>query len=324
VALSLLLATLVCQPVCAKGHLVPLDPQGEVDPDARDQAALERLFRDSYNRRYEGVETMGEQPESFSGAFYVFQKALILLLSDSEKLKEALKQGTSPWFDPAYPPAPLPTRSGKGTLMPSPQNIVPANTEGNAPQIYAPDFQTLERIRDLIDRVRSAERNKQTKKLASLNREFSELLREQLAEMERRIRENPNQPVIGMGILDGEDGASIVTLSPAELENSLDGLEGTTSSSGPAPPSSRVLPKGSRRDLSPEALKYFEKAKAGMNQPMTYAERVEFEMGLVNYGFELRSPEDPREGVPAYSPLDSTDPSEVFFGGAANLIGKSR
>lgn len=286
---------------------------------------MSRVFRDTYNRRFSSTEVMATSPDTSEGAFYVFQKALVMLLSHKENLKMAVElESRSPWFNPSFPRDRLETGGDGGDLYPAYQNFVPSNTEGTLPRIYAPSDASLEKIRELYEKVRRAERSGSShEEMSRLNGQFLEIMREEIESFRELAEEDESGvPVIGMGVRQRGETMEVLTLDPERLAEGIEALGGRPQEEDPdssrSGPGSLTSQTGSRRSMSPAARNYFEKARRDLNQPKTYAERVEFEMSLVNYGFELGSPEDPREGVPAYSPLDSQDPSEVLFGGAAN------
>jgi hypothetical protein len=241
------------------------------------------LFQEAYNRRFEGSRVMTDDPYSVEGAFYVFQKAAALMMADPDVRRKVLAGAKDGAWFDPDFPGP--------EVGVSPEVVAPPG----GGRLYAPSYQTLESIRELFERQRRARQSGDQDALKDLDREFRGLLRRETDSMDEVLREDgDDSPILGFG----RTGAGPVA-----------------SSGSPA--------SGPMRTASPAVREYLRRAVEGMNQPMTYQERWQFEMGLEARGFELSSPEDPRKGVPSYNPYQAFPP-EVFFGGAANLSSRPR
>lgn len=314
----------------AQGRLVRLDPGDERDPAFRDEEALRAVFRSAYQRRFDGVDLMARDPESLEGAFFVFQKAMVLLSAEPEALERALAgQGVRTFLRPGM--------RGAGQVAPSLQGLVPEG--GTPPRIYAPSYESLDRIRDLAARIRQAETQGDRDELPALEAELMGVLRREIGGMSKAAELSASgESIFGLGTRDDGAGPVPLTLDPDRLAlraaqiGTSDPTEAaaldTGGSPGGEPPprassSGAGAAQGSSRSMTPAAEQFYDETAGRFNQPMSHAERWRFEMGLQNFGFELSSPEDPREGVPAYTPIRG-DPGEVFFGGASGLRRSAR
>lgn len=292
------------------GRLV--DVTGPLGPE--DPGSFAVLFQEAYNRRFEGTRVMTDDPYSLEGAFYVFQKAAALMMAPPEVRRKVLgKAKAGAWFDPDFPGPEVGVR---------PEVVAPPG----GGRLYAPSFQTLERIRALFERQRGASRSGDEGALRSLDDEFRSLLRSETSAMEEAVEQDGGEaPILGFGRAGAEADAAGRKLDPAAIRTALGNLADDEEGDGASHATTRGAGGGSGPLRAPSAAvrDYLKRAVEGMNQPMTQQERWQFEMGLEAKGFELSSPEDPREGVPSYNPYQAFPP-EVFFGGAANLSSRPR
>ena len=309
IAVLLALGILLPSVQAAGGRL--LDVTGPLGPD--DPGGYAVLFQEAYNRRFEGTRVMTDDPYSLEGAFYVFQKAAALMMADPEVRRRAMAEaGPGAWFDPDFPGPEV----GVGPEVKAPPG---------GGRLYAPSYQTLERIRELFERQRQARRSGDDEALANLDSEFRGLLRGEADSMDEALQsDGGDSPILGFGRAGAGPDAGARNLDPGAIRDALgqedDDQEG---SSGGSLVSASGSASGPMRAPSQAVTDYLRRAVEGMNQPKTYQERWQFEMSLEAKGFELSTPDDPRKGVPSYNPYQAFPP-EVFFGGASNLSSRPR
>ncbi len=309
----------------AQGSFVKIPQEQTGDsPEERNHLAYQDIFQRTYNRGFEGEQVMKDDPSSVEGAFYAFQRGLTILMADPETIENTPTGSGSFWFPKSRSSSEAQPAPGR----PKPDSRLPQTEGGDTSMsLYAPDFNTIDRIRDIYERMRSAERNGDQERIADLDSEFQQILRDQIEQIARLQEEEPDTELIGLGKV-GPD-SEILRLNAGDLRRGVEARPGrhvyavNPEESSPATLDFSGNQTGPLREPSPEVTAYLKAAMDGMNQPMTQQERFHFEMELGAHGFELSSPSDPRKGVPSYNTYQAYPP-EVMYGGSSNLSSRKR
>lgn len=310
VALALLAA-----PCVRAGQAVALDPGGAESGPAADEAALASAYRSAYGRRFSGYAAASRQPGTRDGAFVVFQKALILLMTDPERMRQALsQQDRSPWFDPGFPSTPLAPVGSGGTIVPSGYQIAGRGASGELRKIYAPSDEALERIAALAQDIAEAEARGDRGRLDQLQKDFLGVMQGEIRELGALM--GGGEAIIGLGVRDTAGNLEPVRFDPGVLDRGVAVLSGDPPSPGPQPG------LGSRRTMTSKATAYYDRVGEEMNRAMSNSERTKFELSLPAAGFELANPDDPQEGAVIYD-LYQAMPIDVV-GGGLNLDSRER
>ncbi len=284
---SLLLLALAV-PALRAGELVQLDPRGvgRDSSNQRDEAALQNAFARAYGEDFPGYGRASRDPRSRAGAFVVFQKALILLTTDVERLQGALKsEDKSPWFDPDFPQVALSPRGTGGTIIPTGYKVTDDGAFENPPQIYAPSSGTLDRIARIAEEMRRAESLGDRSAIDRYQREFLAAMAGEIRELEGLVRSG--SAVQGLGVRDVEGRLEPVRFEPNVLREGLEGLERAAAAApGGAPPPPPAT-GGSARAMPPAVAAWNRRLVAKLSEPMTRAERDLFELQNAG-GFHFR------------------------------------